>query len=215
MIGDTALLGIGFPAYPQQARSGDSDAGKESTADMATPAELPPTQGNDMSNHAWDKILLFAAMAWLPAISGCAREPEQASLSTTIFNYSDEHLAGVWMNGKHVGFGEDAVKPGDVNGGGAMCCIKLTSGLREVDVKVKTVKDTYTARAQIEQPWTKYATYAIVHVLPKRKIIVEIAPGMSFPRKDLLDQRLSELGIKPEAEYPLHMMNSGPSIDLD
>lgn len=178
-------------------------------------------EGADMTRLKWLErapmtAWVVAALALLPAMTGCAREPEPTNLSAITYNYSDEDIAFVWVNGKEAGVAKEAVKPGDVNGGGVMCCIKLIPGQRQVDVRVQTADDIYyTATAQIEQPWTKYATYAIVHMLPKRKIIVEIAPGFSFPRKDLLDQRLSELGIKPEAAYPADMMNLGPSVDLE
>lgn len=155
-------------------------------------------------------------LTMLPILVGCAREPRQASLSAITYNYSDEDLAFVWINGKQAGVAKESVRPGDVNGGGIMCCINIPQGARQVEVNVMNAKEeTFTVMAEIEQPWTKYASYAVVHVLPKRKIVVEISPGDSYPRKDLLDNRLAEIGVQPEVSYPLHMMNSGPSVDIE
>lgn len=155
-------------------------------------------------------------LTMLPVLAGCAREPRQASLSAITYNYSDEDLAFVWINGKQAGVAKEAVRPGDVNGGGIMCCINIPQGARQIEVNVMNAKEeTFTVMAEIEQPWTKYASYAVVHVLPKRKIVVEISPGDSYPRKDLLDKRLAEIGVEPEVNYPLYMMNSGPSVDIE
>lgn len=88
-------------------------------------------------------------------------------------------------------------------------------GQKQAEVTVQTVNETYLAEAQIEQPWTQHPNYMTVHALPKRKIVIEVSPSIGMARKDLLDQRLAELKIKPEAQYPVHMMNNGPSQDRD
>lgn len=83
-------------------------------------------------------------------LAGCTREPERVGLSAQAFNYSDDHIARIMIDGKEAGSRLPPVKPGGVSGGGA-----------------------------------------------------------------ILDQRLAELKIRPEATYPLHMMNSGPTRDKE
>lgn len=157
-------------------------------------------------------ILMVFAIAWIP-VTGCARGPDTVSLSSSAFNYSDENIGRILINGKEAGGRLDPVKPGDASGSGIICCVSLERGQKQAEVTVQTVKGTYTAQAQIEQPWTQYANYMTVHVLPKRKIVIEISPDIGMARKDLIDGRLKELGIKAEAQYPAHMMNTGPSTD--
>ena len=157
--------------------------------------------------RALSTALLLPAL--LIPLSGCARGREEAGLSAVTFNYSADEIVFVRIGGKQAGVGIDSAKLGDVEGGGVMCCVAVPLDKGVMPVEVQTVSDTYTATAVIEQPWPKYPHYAIVHVLPQRKIVIEVAASEVRPRQDLLDQRLGELGVGREVEYAGDM-NVGP-----
>lgn len=147
--------------------------------------------------------------ALLIPLSGCARGREEAGLSAVTFNYSADEIVFVRIGGKQAGVGIEAAKLGDVEGGGVMCCVSVPLHEAGIPVEVQTVSGTYMATAVIELPWPTYAHYAIVHVLPQRKIVIEVAATDVWPRQDLLNARLKELGVSREVEYA-GVMNVGP-----
>jgi len=152
------------------------------------------------------------AIAMMSLSVGCTAEPRARALTASAYNYSDEYINFVWVNGKQAGVTLDPARPGDVTGGASMCCIQLAPEWKSVEVHVQLPDDVeYTVQAQIEQPWPEYPHYAVAHVLPGRKIVVEVMPTSPAPRKDLLDARLKELGVAKEYEFPVHMMNTGPA----
>lgn len=161
----------------------------------------------DLLRRAFRTALLLPSL--LLPLSGCARGREESGLSGVAFNYSADEIVFVWIGGKQAGVGIDAAKLGDVEGGGVMCCVAVPLDERVIPVEVQTVSDTYTTNAVIEQPWPKYPHYAIVHVLPQRKIVIEVAATDVWPRQDLLNARLKELGATKEVDYA-GVMNVGP-----
>ncbi|MCE7031166.1 hypothetical protein LY625_00740 [Lysobacter sp. GX 14042] len=67
--------------------------------------------------------------------------------------------------------------------------------------------EPYEVQAQVEQPWPKGATTAIVHVLPGKKITIETTLGYGIAaRQDLLDAQLRALGIAKEVDDGVGML---------
>lgn len=154
---------------------------------------------------------IIFVMLLFPLI-GCTAEPQTRGLTASAYNYSDEYINFVWVNGKQAGVTLDAARPGDVTGGAAMCCIQLAPEWQSVEVVVQLPNDAeYTVQAKIEQPWPEYPHYAIAHVLPGREVVVEVMPTSPWPRKDLLETRLKDIGIEKQYEYPADLMNDGPT----
>ena len=121
--------------------------------------------------------------------TGCAKEPELVSTSATTFNYSQDSLLDVWVNGKSAGSLAKAAKPGEIKGGGVVCCISLSSTWKSVEVKVQATKGVeYTTQAPIRRPWPAIASYAVVHVLPGRKVVIEISPTYVIPEPERLKE---------------------------
>lgn len=140
------------------------------------------------------------------AITACeAKEPEMVGgLTGVVFNYSQDSIVFVKINGHTVGRGLDAAKLGDYKGGGGfMCCFALSPQAKTVEVLVETAKSEgdYTTKATIEQPWAELGSYAGIHILPGRKIVIEITPTGSEERFDLLDAQVKALGLKKEIDY--------------
>lgn len=135
-------------------------------------------------------------------------------MSAIVYNYSQEALIGVYIGGKEIG-SMDSVKPGDVTSGGTICCFRLPENATEVEVDVKLPKGQgYKTTAQIEKWWPDLAHYGVVHILPGRKVVLEIRSVYTWPRKDLLDQQLKQLGIKPTVKFS-GPMNDGPQERTD
>ena len=120
---------------------------------------------------------------------GCAREPELVSVSATTFNYSQDSLLDIWVNGKSAGSLAKPAKLGEIKGGGVVCCISLSPAWKIVEVKIQATKGVeYTTQAKILQPWPQIASYAVVHVLPGRKVVIEISPTYVIPEPERLDE---------------------------
>lgn len=147
--------------------------------------------------------------ALLP-ITGCGRSSETVKidgLTGVVFNYSDETIASVRVDGELAGTGLEAVKPGDVSGGGRSCCLAITPFRDTVPVVIEpAIGPAYTVQATVEQPWPKDTNTAIVHVLPGRNVVIETSLGVDIgPRKDLLERRLEALGIEAEVNIDWFM----------
>lgn len=68
-----------------------------------------------------------------------------------------------------------------------MCCIKIDRQSATVDVAVKPATGApFRIHAKVLQPWPEVASYAIVHVLPNRKAVVEIVASDWFERPSRL-----------------------------
>jgi hypothetical protein len=135
--------------------------------------------------------------------AGCANEPALVSITAVTFNYSQEDLLRVSVNGKSAGSLVSPAKLGEVEGGGKyVCCIALSPAWESVEVLIRSadkadVVSTYATQATVRQPWPKIASYAVFHVLPGRKVVIEVVPAGVEPDMELLAQRIKELGLKP------------------
>lgn len=156
---------------------------------------------------SWSKALLVSASIFVASgCSGGAGPPERevGGLTAITYNYSEDHLTFVRVDGGLVGSGLKAVEPGGVSGGGRTCCVELNAYAEILPVEITPPEgDAYMLKASVEQPWPKGASTVIVHVLPGRKVVIETTLGAeNAPRKDLMDARLAELGIEKEVETP-------------
>lgn len=161
----------------------------------------------------------FLAMAWscaMLSVAGCTHESSAmesgpvSGLTAITYNYSDEVIVSVRVDGELAGTGMEAAQRGGVTSSGSSCCINLDPGASAVAVEVKpALKDAYVVQGLVEQPWPAGARTVIAHVLPGREVILEATLGAhNWPRRDLLEGRLKELGIKQEVEY------DGPMNDM-
>jgi hypothetical protein len=108
------------------------------------------------------------------------------SISATTFNYSPDYLLQVVVNEKAAGSLVKPAKPGEIKGSGVFCCISISPHWKTAEVSVRAVgKDeiasTYVVQANIRQPWPEIASYAVVHVLPDRQVVIEISPTYVIP----------------------------------
>jgi hypothetical protein len=159
-----------------------------------------------------------SCMAFLGlCVAGCnAKEPAVVNgLTGIVYNYSQEGYVSVKINGKAVGSTASKVQPGDVSGGGGMCCFSLPLDAGEVEVELEpSLSDGYKTIAQIEKWWPDLAHYGVVHILPGRKVVMELRSVYTWPRRDLLESRLKALGINKIINYS-GPMNEGPMERTD
>lgn len=167
----------------------------------------------------WVYALLFP-------LTGCSQEPGEwtvSELTAVTYNYSDEVIVSVRVDGELAGTGMEAAKPGGVTSSGRSCCISMDAAAKTLPVEIKpALADQYVVEGEVEQPWPKGASTAIVHVLPGRKVVVETTLGYGIgPRKDLMDGQLAAMGITKEVEYsgPInagrHTYTEYMEVDLD
>lgn len=154
---------------------------------------------------------VFAVVFVASGCSGNAGSPEQqvGGLTAITYNYSEEYVSFVRIDGRIVGSGLNRVKPGGVSGGGGACCASLNAYAASLPVEIKPAgSDPYIVEGLVEQPWPKGANTLIVHVLPRRKVVIETTLGAeNAPRKDLMDARLEELGIDKQVDTPDWVFN--------
>lgn len=131
-----------------------------------------------------------------------------SGLTGVVFNYSDEVIASVRVDGELAGTGMEAAPPGGVTGSGSACCMALDPSQTEVSVRVEPASGpVYFVRGIVEQPWPQGAGTAIVHVLPGRKVVIETTLGVDIgPRSDLMNSQLAALGIKKEVDNDWMML---------
>lgn len=156
------------------------------------------------------KIRLAVLTCALFPMAGCGQTSKVEKLdglTSVVYNYSDEAIASVRVDGELAGTGLEAIRPGDVSGGGRSCCMAMAPFRAKVPVTIEPAIGTvYTIQATVEQPWPKDPTTAIVHVLPGRKVVIETSLGVNTgPRKDLLDSQLKELGVEREVNIDWFM----------
>lgn len=154
--------------------------------------------------------IMLLSMALWPVV-GCSQQPAHEKidgLTGVTFNYSDEVIASVRVDGELAGTGYEAVRPGEVTGGGGSCCMALDPTLHTVAVLIEpALDDPYEVTATIEQPWPTGANTAIVHLLPGRKVVIETSLGAGIgPRADLLNAQLTALGIEKEVDIDWRML---------
>jgi hypothetical protein len=153
----------------------------------------------------------FFVVIVLCMLSACGKSgsaDDSVSLTGIVLNYSQEGYPSVSINGHGVGVAVKRVKIGDVYGGGShMCCFPLSRSANQVNVELTLHGGSkVVVAADIEQPWSEMPNTAGIHILPGRKIVIEVTPGGSqWPRMDLLDARIKELGLKKEVDYQAKM----------
>jgi hypothetical protein len=149
------------------------------------------------------------------ACSTCeARNPEMVTgLSVEVLNYSQDTIASVKLNGINLGASADEAKIGGVKGSGIMCCSGEISAIKQTaEVTIETVAfvngksgkvaySTYTTQAEVELPFPDIMDKLMIHVLPGRKVVIEVVSGYSFPRQDLVDTQIKALGLKREYSF--------------
>lgn len=171
---------------------------------------------NDKKGHRGGfriKAVFCAALFGLGVAACNAREPQTIGLSGIVYNYSQETLIGVYIGGKEIG-SMDSVKPGDVTSGGTICCFRLPANATEVEVDVKLPKGQgYRTTAQIERWWPDLAHYGVVHILPGRKVVMQVTPSAPSPRKDLLEAQQRALGM--EVKTLFNIWDAGPIERID
>ena len=105
------------------------------------------------------------------------------------------------------------VAPGDVSGGGVMCCFRLPENAKEAEVEIQSSSGDYKTTAQIEKWWPDLAHYGVVHILPGRKVVMQVTPSAPRPRKDLLEKRQEELGLEKKVLFDY--WSAGPIERID
>lgn len=162
----------------------------------------------------WRKAAILGGFLALCLTACSAKEPATISLSGIVYNYSQDALVAVYIGGKDIG-SMDEVQSGDVSGGGVKCCFNLPVNAKDVEVEVRLPKgERYKTTAQIEKWWPDLAHYGVVHILPGRKVVMELRSVYTWPRRDLLESQLSALGIKKVINYS-GPMNEGPMERTD
>jgi len=70
--------------------------------------------------------------------------------------------------------------------------------------------------APVENWWPDAAHDLVVHILPQKKVVVQITNMQTRPRRDLLQARLDELGLKATI-YETFMTGwvDGPEVRTD
>lgn len=160
-------------------------------------------------NIAW--LLSSVAIAFCGA---CTAQPENISLTGVVYNYSQEGYVSVKINGKRVGSSAKKVEIGEVSGGGGACCFNLPAGAKEIEIELEpSVSNGYKTIAKIEKWWPDLAHYGVVHILPGRKVVMQVIPSAPRPRKDLLEARQKELGLEQKVLFDF--WSSGPVERID
>lgn len=159
--------------------------------------------------------LLLGALALILSIAGCnAREPVSVGVTGIVYNYSQEGYARIKINGKIVGTTLKKVEPGAVSGGGGMCCFELPANAKQIEVELEpSLSDGFKTTATIEKWWPDLAHYGVVHILPGRKVVMQVTPSAPRPRKDLLEARQQELGM--ERKILFDYWSAGPVERID
>ena len=146
--------------------------------------------------------------------SACtAKEPEMVGLTGIVYNYSPDSIASVRINGKGAGSTITKANNGEVMGGSGVCCFEIPSGTNEAEVIVLSSGGEYKVTATIEKWWPDLAHYGVVHILPGRKVVMQVTPSWPAPRKDLLEKRQQELGLQKKVLFDV--WSAGPIERID
>lgn len=155
-----------------------------------------------------------AVVALTLSSSACTQEPETASLTAVTFNYA-EGYAIVRVNGQWAGGGAESMEPGNVTGGGGICCIDIPVGAGTATVEIQTgVDEKVVTQARIEQPWPEGWHYAAVHMLPGRSVVIEVTRSNPAPRADLLRESLEAIGVTEYTIQVPYVWDLGPQPQL-
>lgn len=157
---------------------------------------------------------LIVGLGVLFGVAGCgAGEPKTVGVTGIVYNYTQDSFATVKINGKTVGTTARKVQPGDVSGGGVMCCFNLPIGATEIEVELESSSGDYKTIAQIEKWWPDLAHYGVVHILPGRKVVMQVTPSAPSPRKDLLEAQQRALGMEVKTLFKI--WDAGPIERVD
>lgn len=148
------------------------------------------------------------------ALVGCGETPPKyASVSVVVYNYSQEPVLGLRINGGYIG-GFEQVPQGSVTGGGVVCCFEIQEGAKQVDLEMSNPDGSkYTVTADVEQWWFDLANYGVIHVLPGRKVVMQVTQSAPLPRKDLLEAQQKAMGLPVKVNFK--MWSAGPIQRLD
>lgn len=157
------------------------------------------------------KIRFILGVLFIVNSAGCnAKDNQTVSLSGIVYNYSQEGYVSVKINGKSISSVLKKVMPGDVSGGAIVCCFSFPLNTKNIEVELEpSLSDSFKIIASVEKWWPDLSHYAVVHVLPGRKVVIEIRSAYTWPRRDLLENQLKSLNIKKAVEYS-GPMNDGP-----
>lgn len=151
--------------------------------------------------RGWTQAIVGLVMVSVLTACG-AKEPRTVSLTGMVYNYSQEGYAWIKVNGVTAGSALKKVPPGGVSGGAGICCFDLAAGATQVEVQVEpSAGEGFTTTATIEKWWPDLAHYGVVHILPGRKVVIEVRAVNTWPRKDLLEAQLKAIGINKVVEY--------------
>lgn len=165
-------------------------------------------------------IVLISALT----LNACeAKNPEMVTgLSVHVLNYSQDSITSVIVNGVKIGRGIHAAKIGGVAGGGIACCSGEISAIKKTaQVTIETVAfvngksgevayKTYTTLAEVELPFPDIMDTLMVHILPGHKVVLEVVPGSTRPRQDLMDAQIKALGLVKEETDSSYMRAERP-----
>ncbi|BBP00036.1 DUF3304 domain-containing protein [Sulfuriferula nivalis] len=169
-------------------------------------------------------MLLCLLLLSVFTLTACKpKNPEMVGgLSVEVLNYSQEAIDYVKINGNIVRNGADAAKIGGAMGGGSSCCSGEISSIKPTaNVTVESVRfangksgdviiETYTTQAVVELPFPDSMGTLVVHILPGRKVVLEVAPGPSRPRQDLMDAQIKALGLTKVETDSSYMRSERP-----
>jgi hypothetical protein len=151
----------------------DSNAAQERAQDTA--AALPPRRRLVLIGAA---VLLLAALG-LGAYT--LQKNKTVGLSARAYNYSQDHIAFVAVNGKWAGGGHgpfDPAKRRGPTGGGSVCCVNLIEGGSTAEVTLTFAEGPdVIVQAKVLQPWPKIMSYANIYVLPGRRVVIKVIPA--------------------------------------
>jgi len=167
----------------------------------------------------WRWSQFVRGVGWLilaMSLGGCeTKEAKPISMTGIVYNYAQMDYAWVKVNGGTAGTGLQGVKPGGVSGGGGMCCVSIVDGATEADVLLEPANGQgEVVKAKVEKWWPDLAHYAVVHVLPGKKVVVEVRSVETWPRQDLMDQQLKAAGLEKKVNFS-GPMNMGPMERTD
>jgi hypothetical protein len=172
----------------------------------------------DVTLTPWRWIQFVLGAGWLilvMSLSGCeTKEAKPISMTGIVYNYAQTDYAWVKVNGGTAGTGLQGVESGGVSGGGGMCCVLVAHGASEADVLLEpAVGQSMVVKARIEKWWPDLAHYAVVHVLPGGKVVMQITPSFPSPRKDLLEAQQRSMGQPVQVKF--QVWSAGPIERID
>lgn len=160
-------------------------------------------------------LLLSISLVSSFNLTGCvAKESELVTgLSIELLNYSQDSISVVKINGVPTGAFSYPAKIGETKGGGTLCCSgEISVNKNSVDVTVETNHGSYAIQALVELPLPPpdLRDTLIIHVLPGRKVVLEVTSFATFGRQDLLEAQIKALNLKQEVPFS-DLLRTGPN----